>query len=102
MSGAVIGTGGGVIAYVAPAGVPFIAAAAEKLSVTGPSAGLTLMPQRRIRSSEASLMLCIGLQQESRPEARRTPSVRYERLERCYPVLVTVLRGVSRYELWKV
>lgn len=42
---AVLGTGGGVIAYVAPAAVPFIAPAAEKLSVTGPSAGLTLMSQ---------------------------------------------------------
>ena len=44
---AVLGTGGGVIAYVAPAAVPFIAPAAERLSVTGPSVGITLMSQAR-------------------------------------------------------
>jgi RHS repeat-associated protein len=40
-----IGSGGGALAYYAPAAVPFIAPAAQRLSVTGPSAGLTLMSQ---------------------------------------------------------
>jgi RHS repeat-associated protein len=40
-----LGTGGGVVAYYAPAAVPFIAPAVERLSVTGPSVGITLMSQ---------------------------------------------------------
>jgi len=40
---AIIGTGGGVIAYAAPAALPFIPPALEKLSVTGPSVGITLL-----------------------------------------------------------
>jgi len=40
---AIAGTGGGVLAYAAPAALPFIPPALEKLSVTGPSVGITLL-----------------------------------------------------------
>lgn len=40
---AIIGTGGGIVAYAAPAALPFIAPAVEKLSITGPTTAITLL-----------------------------------------------------------